>query len=157
MDRQEALDLIVTTRKEWEAAVARFDEGRMTEPILPEGWSVKDAIAHVGFWEKRIAHLYGILTDAETPTETFGESDVDFVNARAYQENLDLPLETVVANERRAYQALFAIAQTAPEDDLFDGDRFPWTEGYPFVNMILGNTHYHYLDHIPDLTAAASG
>lgn len=157
MNRQEALDLIVTTRREWEAAVSRFDEGQMTEALLPEGWSVKDAIAHIGFWEGRIARLYEILTEGETPVETFGESDVDFVNARAYQENQDLPLETVLANERRAYQALLSVAETAPEIDLFNNDRFPWTEGYPFINMILGNTHYHYLDHIPDLTAAASG
>ena len=46
-----------------------------------------------------------------------------------------------------------AVAQNAPEDDLFDPGRFPWTDGQPFYRFIAENTYEHYADHVPDLRA----
>ena len=43
--------------------------------------------------------------------------------------------------------------QPRPGDDLFEPDRFDWTEGNPFVTWIINNTYSHYAEHIGDLKA----
>lgn len=156
MDRTELLVRIRDGRAELEAALARFDRRELTEPLLPNGWSVKDATAHIGFWEQRIATLYELLSDGRVPQDAVGEESLDSLNGRVYEENRLLRVEIVQTNEREAYRAILAVAETAPEGDLFDPLRFAWTEGEPFYNWIVINTYGHYEDHIADLLAAKS-
>lgn len=155
MDRNELLDRIRLGRAELEEALARFDKRDLTEPLLPNGWTVKDVIAHIGFWEQRIANLYEILSAGDVPQDAVGAETLDELNLRVFEENRLLPLGIVRLNEQTAYQALYRVAETAPDTDLFDPQRFAWTEEEPFVNWIVINTYGHYADHIPDLLAAA--
>lgn len=154
MDREELLQRIRASRSELEAEIGHFDKHRLTEPILPNGWSVKDVMAHIGFWERRIATLYEILTAGEVPQDTVDNETVDGLNARVHQENQMVPLGIAQINEKDAYQAILAVAENAPETDLFDSQRFPWTQGTPFYQFIVENTYEHYDDHLPDLRAA---
>jgi hypothetical protein len=154
MDRNELLQRIRDSRSELETEIARFDRSTLTDPVLPNGWSVKDVIAHIGFWERRIATLYEILTAGDVPQDTVDSETVDGLNARVHKENQMLPLGIVQVNEKDAYQAILAVAGNAPETDLFDPQCFPWTQGTPFYQYIVENTYEHYDDHLPDLRAA---
>jgi hypothetical protein len=156
MDRNELLSRIRESRSELEGVIARFDKHQMTEHLLANGWSVKDVIAHIGFWEGRIAGLYEILKAGEIPKGEVDLDTVDGLNARVYEENQLLPLGIVQVNEQEAYQAILAVAENAPDDDLFVPERFPWTQGTPFSQFIVENTYEHYDDHLPDLRAALS-
>lgn len=155
MDRAELIKQIHDGRAELEAALALFDESDMNEPLLPNGWSVKDVIAHIGFWEGRIVSLYGILSAGDVPKDTVTAETLDELNARVFEENQLLPLGIVRLNEQEAYQALLNVAETAPEDDLYNAERFAWTKGTPFYQFIVENTYAHYADHLPDLRTAA--
>ncbi|WP_374688191.1 ClbS/DfsB family four-helix bundle protein, partial [Promineifilum sp.] len=141
-------------RAEFESALALFEKDKLTTPLLPNAWSAKDVIAHVGFWERRIVTLYEVLAAGDVPEGEVSVESVDALNARVYQENELLPLGIAQLNEREAYQALLAVAETAPEEDLFEPQRFPWTEGEAFYRWIAVNTYEHYADHVPDLLAA---
>lgn len=154
MDRAELLNRIHAGRAELEDAIGRFDRRHLNEPILPNGWSVKDVIAHIGFWERRIANLYAILSNGELPTDAVGAESLNELNARVFEENQLLPLGIVQVNEQEAYLALLNVAEMAPDADLFDSDRFAWTGGEPFFNWIVENTYGHYADHVPDLNRA---
>lgn len=155
MDRTELVNQIRAGRAELEAAMTRYDRRDLTAPLLTNGWSIKDLIAHLGVWERRMVTLFDILRAGEVPQDTVAAETVDAFNARAHQENQLLPLGIVQINELEAYQALLRIAATAPEADLFDPQRFAWTEGEAFYRFILVNTSEHYADHIPDLLANA--
>lgn len=155
MDRMELLDRIRSGRIEWEDALARFDKGNLTMPLLPNGWSVKDVIAHIGFWERRMVNLYGILADGNLPEDTIDGETLDDLNERIFKDNLLVPLGIVKINEIEAFAALLDIAETAPETDLFDPQRFAWTEGEAFFNWIVENTYGHYADHVPQLLELA--
>ncbi len=154
MDRNELQARIQDGRAELMAALGHFERHALTEPKLPNGWSVKDLIAHIGFWERRIANLYDILSSGEVPKDTIANESLDRLNARVYEENQLLPLGIVQINEEEAFQSLLGVAINAPERDLFDPQRFAWTQGEPFYNWIVENTYGHYADHVPDLTAA---
>ncbi len=156
MDRNELLARIEAGRKELEAEIARFDRQEINAPLLPNGWSIKDVVAHIGFWEGRIAGLYDILKAGEIPEGAVDLSTVDELNNRVYEENQLIPWGIVQVNEEEAYRALLAVAEKAPDDDLFNPDRFPWTQGTPFSQYIVENTNEHYNDHLPDLRAIQS-
>jgi hypothetical protein len=157
MERSELLERIHQSRNQLETEIDRFDRHSLTEPLLPNGWSVKDVIAHVGFWERRIATLYDILKAGEIPEGGVTLETVDELNARVYEENQLLPLGIVQVNEKDAYQAILAVAKNASDDDLFNPNRFPWTDGTPFYQFIVENTYEHYDDHLPDLRATQTG
>jgi hypothetical protein len=114
---------------------------------------VKDVVAHIGFWEGRIAGLYETLKAGEVPEGAVDLSTVDELNDRVFQENQLIPWGIAQVNEKEAFLALLAVAENAPDDDLFNPDRFPWTRGTPFLQFIIENTYEHYNDHLPDLRA----
>lgn len=155
MNREELLQRILDGRSELDAALALFDESDLTKPSLTNGWSVKDVIAHIGFWEGRIAALYEILVAGNAPEETVTDETVNTLNARVFEENQLLPLGIVRLNEEECYRAIVAVAENATEDELFDARRFAWTRGRPFYHFIVENTYEHYADHVPNLLAAA--
>lgn len=156
MNREELVDRIHRSRVELDDVIARFDRGDLTEPALANGWSVKDIIAHIGFWERRIVTLYDILVRGEVPEDAIGAESLDELNARMYGENQLLPLGIVQINEQEAYHDILKIAETAPASDLFDPHRFAWTGGRPFYHWIADNTYEHYADHLPDLLEFAN-
>lgn len=151
MDRDELLNNIREGREELQSALDQFDKRHMADTVLANGWSVKDVIAHIGFWENRMVNLYSILSSGDVPQETIDSLGLDDLNARVYEDNQLVPLGIVQINELEAYEKLLDIAETAPADDLFDPQRFAWTEGEPFYKWIEGNTYGHYADHIPEL------
>ena len=51
MKRTELLAAVENGWNEWQALLATLTPEQMVEPVLPGGWSVKDAIAHIGFYE----------------------------------------------------------------------------------------------------------
>ncbi len=156
MDRTELLSHIRDGRAELESALKSLNKHDLTEPLLENGWSIKDVIAHFGFWERRMVTLYEILASGEKPEDLISDDTLDKLNAHVYEDNELIPLGIVQVNELEAYEALLAIAETAPEEDLFDPQRFAWTEGEPFYNWIAVNTYGHYADHMPDLTRISS-
>lgn len=151
MDRIELLNKIYAGRTLFEAQLARLDTARMTDPVLPGGWSAKDLLAHLGWWERRSVEIYYELSQGGDPTRPTNPAEVDAVNARILREMRPRSLDWVRIFERRAYLDLLQIVENAPEADLFDAQRFAWTGGYPFAEWIAGNSSDHYAEHLPDL------
>jgi hypothetical protein len=154
MDRIELINQVREARNQLDKAIGRFAKNQLTEPILPNAWSAKDVIAHIGFWEGRVSWLYEILVAGDVPEETFTAETIDALNAEVFEERQLVTLGIVQINEKEAYEAILAIVENAPDADLFDPDRFPWCRGEPFYRWIAVNTYEHYNDHLPDLLGA---
>jgi hypothetical protein len=149
MNKDELLSNIRSGRQQWEVALARWSEAQMLAPALHGGWSIKDLIAHVGFWEGRIVTLYGQLTRGEQPTAA--EPPLDELNAQAFVQHQAQTLDEVQREERAAYTQLLAITVNAADDDLFNPQRFAWAQGRPFAEWVENNTYGHYEEHAADL------
>jgi uncharacterized protein (TIGR03083 family) len=149
MTRDELLKRLDDSRAELNAVVAQVPSGRMLEPALANGWSVKDMLAHLGAWETRAESLYRSLSSGKDPEDTI--TDFNVFNAKTYDANREKPLAEIQQTEQAAFIKLRAVAQTAPEADLFDPARFPWTGGGEFAGIIAANTFDHYAEHLPDL------
>jgi hypothetical protein len=151
MNKAGLLANIRSGRQQLEAALARFSDEQLLAPRLHGGWSIKDLIAHFGFWEGRIVMLYGQLLRSEDPVAD--EPPLDELNAQAYAQPQAKSLDEVRREERAAYTQLLAIAVDASEDALFNPLHFAWTQGKPFAEWIENNTYGHYEEHQADYAA----
>ena len=148
MSKVELLANIRSGRARFESALAQFSDDQLLAPKLHGGWSIKDLIAHFGFWEGRIVTLSGQLLRGEEPPAD--ELPLDELNAQAYAQNQAKSLDEVRREERQAYTQLLAIAVNASEDALFNPLHFAQTEGKPFAEWIANNTYGHYEEHAED-------
>jgi hypothetical protein len=152
MDKNQLLNEIQSGRKNLDEALARLTPEQMqVDNVLYGAWSVKDLLVHVGFWEQRAAVIFAALQHGDTVPSLHGGSTLDEVNARAFTEGHARPLDQVQAEEQAAYRFLLSLTQEASESDLFDPDRFSWTQGRPFWEWIEGNSYGHYAEHLPAL------
>lgn len=149
--QSEFVEEIKAGRNELEALLNQFTDAEMLEPILPGNWSIKDLLAHFGWWATRAANLYDTLVRGETPPGQ--EITLDQLNAQTYADNQNRALDDVRRAERETYLRLLVLASQAPEDDLFNPNRFSWTQGNAFVNWIASNSAGHYAEHTGDLKA----
>ena len=148
MNKAELLANIRSGRQQLEVSLARLNEEQLLMPVLHGGWTIKDLIAHFGFWEGRIVTLYEQLSRGEEPADD--EPPLDELNARAFVQNQAKTLDEVRREERTAYSQLLALTTNATDDDLFNPQRFAWTQGQPFAEWIENNTYGHYAEHQAD-------
>lgn len=147
MNREELVDTIRGVRSEFDSALAGLSEAQMLQPVLNGGWSVKDALAHIGWWEQRGAYLFRTFAAGQQPAEIINDDNIDAVNERVYRQYKDMPLDEVRAFEQSAYRDILLLAETVPEEDLFDPNRFPEL-GHEAVDFIIFNTSDHYQEHL---------
>jgi hypothetical protein len=150
MNRDELLDNIRSGRARFEAVLAPFSDDQLLAPNLHGGWSIKDLIAHIGFWEQHTAARFNaLLRGVEPPDDAL---TLDELNARVYTQNQHKPLMEVRLEEQAAYERLLVLVDNALDDDLFNPQRFAWTEGKRFAEWIENNTYGHYAEHQADLS-----
>jgi hypothetical protein len=146
--KEELLRRVHTGRQELESTLARINESRMSAKELHDGWSVKDMLAHLGWWEHRIARIFDALIQGRDPDPRADDEELDDLNTRVYNEWRDRSLEEVRSYEREGYEKVVSLVERAAHEDLFDPHRFSWTEGEPFFGWIVGNTFGHYEEHL---------
>lgn len=79
---------------------------------FPEGWTAKDAVAHLGTWMAEGAQM---LQRIRAGTYREGEIDVDAENARYLTAMRDVPLETVHLQATAAHGELIRAWTGLPE------------------------------------------
>lgn len=149
MTKQELLASIRASRSRLETALAPVPREAMEAPALDNGWSIKDLLAHFGFWEARAAELFQLLKSGKTP-DAYNEN-LDAINARAYVEHHDQPLDDVLAWEQQQYQSLLVAVDSASEMELFNPHRFNWLGGRAFFEVFADNSSGHFDEHMPAL------
>ena len=95
------------------AAIDRITPDIASEPgYFEEGWTAKDAIAHLGTWMAQGAQT---LRQIAAGTYREGELDVDAENARFLEAMRDVPLETVHLQAAAAHNELLSAWAQVPE------------------------------------------
>ncbi len=147
MDRIALLNELHAGRTRLETMLARLTPAQMTEAGVAGGWSMKDLMAHIGWWEQRAVEIYQELAAGGNPSRPNTSAELDAVNAQIYDQFRLRNLDEVRAFEQAAFREVLHLAETAPDKDLFDPQRFsPWTDG-PYAQWILDNSTGHYEEH----------
>jgi uncharacterized protein (TIGR03083 family) len=152
MNKAELLEQMRAGRQRLDAALARVADDRWTTPELPGRWSIKDLLAHLGWWEGWIVGIYATLLRGEAPyARPLDQETVDDLNAQALAKYHDQPLAEVRRQEEDAYRNLLAVVEKAPEEDLLDPHRFAWLQGQTLAEWIINNAYGHYDEHLADV------
>ena len=153
MDKDELLQAMKEGRLRWEDALGTVPPERMTEPVFDAGWSMKDVIAHISEWEgvaaTRLEHGLG---KSATPPE-FEDIEIDERNRQYFERNAGLPLERVTAQERANWERLLAVADGMSDQQLNDTKLAKSGPPHAPWEMIAGNTHEHFDEHIEQIHA----
>lgn len=138
-------------RAAWEAAIAAIPKARLTEPALPGGWSAKDVIAHVTWFEREMVVVIeaGALVGSD-----LWLLPADERNQAIYEEQRERPSADVLAESERIGRQLLQGAAALTDEELTNPAAFkdmppdwvPW-------QIIAGNSFNHYPEHIADIEA----
>lgn len=95
------------------AAIDRLTPENASRPgYYEEGWTAKDAVAHIGTWMAQGAQM---LRRIAAGTYREGEIDVDAENARFLEAMRDVPLDTVHLQATAAHRELLNAWAELPE------------------------------------------
>ncbi len=98
---------------EFIGAVESLSPAQLEMPgYYPEGWSVKDLIAHIGSWQ---AEAGQILEQIRFGTFRHDPIDVDAMNREFFEANRDLPLAVVKAESWSARTRMLTAMNLLPE------------------------------------------
>lgn len=129
----------------WQALLAQIDPARMDEPGMAGDWSVKDMIAHLTGWRRRLVARLKSLQPGQTEVQATWPAHlttVDEINDWIYQTHKDLSVSEVMNESEQVFQALLAVIESLPEEVLETVHRLPWMNGYPF-NAAELFSHFH--------------
>jgi hypothetical protein len=144
---------IRAARADWDGLVASIPRGRLTQPGLPGGWSVKDVLAHIS-WGKREG--VGLIRARALVGSDLWRLNDDERNAVVYQENKDRPLDEVLAESKQVQDDFIAALASLTDEELNDPAHFkgmpptwrPWRTVYD---------PHHYAHHAADVRAWLAG
>lgn len=112
----------------------------LTEPVFPNGWSVKDTLAHLAAWDWRCAELLDVAHHSDVPLKA--HPVVDALNLEIYQERQHWSWEEVEFDFQEANQALIESIRALPFERLKDEI---------VQDSIAEETWEHYQQHLGEL------
>nr|BBH89185.1 hypothetical protein KTC_39360 [Thermosporothrix sp. COM3] len=125
--------------------LAQFDEQQLQEPGVNGEWSIKDNIAHLSAWHKRLIDDLAAARAGITPEDRDQGLDIDGINERIFQENRHRSLADVQQEFEDTYAQTVQSVEQTPEEML---NQPPcWTDKYLLWELVDGNTFSHYQEH----------
>ncbi len=133
---------------ELQEVIAGRSEDELTRPG-PEGWSVKEHLAHVTFWERQLLRSYIEGRPAAEVAEMDAETLRDFepMNQVAAERSRAKSLEQVLAEGRELHAALVAKLASEPLERWMQPRHADDPDERPLMLWIAGNTYGHYGEH----------
>jgi hypothetical protein len=135
------------------AAVVARSEAELTGPRLPGGWSVKDVLGHLAWWDHWLVYtLFPENADiAAAPPPLLDEITrqklaLDALNERVYQFNKARTLADIKAEFVRAHRASAQAALALTEADVFDPSARSARIGRSVAELVFG-IYEHYEEH----------
>ena len=158
MSKADLIRAMQSARAEWESVLAIVGEDRMTLPVLHGGWSVKDTIGHVAYYERWLQDWLEAAVRGQVTVASHRDLlDVDARNAIIRGENKDRPLNEILDESRYVFDRLLQIVQLLPESDLmtpYAYDRYVipfWDKSMALWECIAGDSYEHYREHTANI------
>ena len=140
----------------------RLTEAQLTTLKDEAGWTVKDHLAHLVYWERSvISRLQG-----KSAAEGLGidpalasSGDYDQQNAVIQQQHQHEPLQQVLADLRSTHTQTMSMLSKLTDADLqkpfrrWRPDESGEGEGPLMIEMIEGNMNGHFDEHVPWILA----
>lgn len=153
MDKQAFLAEIRTTHEPLAAVVASLPDDAWAGSLADmDGWTRKDALAHVGWWSDHSVRVITALRAGGVPYERDPDFDIDAQNRAILEAFHDRDPGEVRAFEAEAFERLLAAVEATSDEDLFTPDRFAWLGEETLATAVAWDSTRHYPEHLPHLT-----
>jgi hypothetical protein len=155
-------ELLARTREErtvLDELVAHLDADDLATPGVIDGQSVKDLLAHISAWERRICDAIDTWRRGETPAwpePGATMADVDRLNARDFAAARGRPLADVLGESLASYGRLLRTVEAVDEVVLARVDGLPWSP-WPLTTLVRANADEHYREHIDQIDVWVQG
>jgi len=153
-------DLLAETERAWialNALLGSLTGEQMTTLKDHAGWSVKDHIIHMVYWERTVLYFLqgkprheGLGVDEAL----FMSGDFDKMNAVVQQQHKDEPLADVLAQFRSTHHEMLTLLESLSDADLQKPFR-RWRpgeagegEGPKLIDLLDGNMGGHFAEHL---------
>ena len=147
-NKTELLQRIRTARAELERTLTGLDDAALSAPG-PEGWAVKDHLAHLAAWGRKVLSNMDGRQSAEAlgvPEDVYQSGDWVAINEIVRAPDKDRSAPEIVAEYRRVHAVLLARIEALPESELYGSDD-------KLLGNISGNTYAHDEEHKPWIEA----
>jgi hypothetical protein len=144
------LKRMADSRQDYLKTLSSIPRERFDEVILYDTWTLKDLIAHIGWWIETGAERVAAVRRGE-PLQQFAYYDP--INDEILDRFRHSLLADVQAMEARGWRAMEQQIQETSEAELFDARRFPTLQGRALISLVSEETYEHYETHLNDLKA----
>ncbi len=148
------LQSMMSERRAWDVLLDAIPKECMTVPAINSGWTIKDTVAHVTYYESWLLEWLEAAVRGQVTVATHRDLlGVDARNAIVFEENRMRPLDVVLEQSRRVFDRLLLLVRLLPEQDLRDPTRFEryivpfWHDNRPLWKCIASDSYEHYREH----------
>lgn len=126
------------------------------EGLGPEGWSIKDHLAHIAEWERATTAVLNrqpqhVAFGFEAARFAELRQDIDALNNALYERSRGLALQAVLDDARATHAKLLAALEHVRDEDLArtvaEYSPTESSEHRP-IEKIAGDTYEHYAEHV---------
>ena len=150
--KAELLGRIQALHAQLAATVAALTPAQLEQPSMPDGWAVKDVLAHITWWEQRMIQLLRSAQRGE-PYERLALPDeapdgvIDRVNGEVFAANRDRPAADTLMERQRSFADVLATIDALGAGDTIDPAPLEAILGSDVAAFIAGDTYEHYAEH----------
>ena len=151
-------ELMVYVARDW-AAINAFLKGlndvQWTNIRNPDGWAIKDHVAHLTAWHRYVIYILTGKPRHEglgVPESVYAPKDIDAINAVIFEAHRHDPIEAVRAAFQSTHTMLMRLIDPMTDEDLMKPYRdflpgFHDESDAPIIDTIYGDTAFHYREH----------
>lgn len=140
MTRQQLLGKLDKAWLDLGDSYAGLSESRMLERGVTSGWSVRDVIAHVTWWEEEaLKHLPAVAEGVRPPRYSDLYGGIDAFNALMTKQRSTLSLADVLRDSTETHARLVDYLENVPEELV--------AAETPFRHRLRLDTYAHYSKH----------
>lgn len=125
MDRTKLIKKLEEEWEKFEEAYSGLPENELLHSDVPGGWSVRDIIVHVTYWEEEaLTYLPVILKGSRPPRYFITYGGIDAFNTQMMQNRKYLSLAELLQRHAETHRRLIEFLLTVPEDQFSLETRF---------------------------------
>jgi hypothetical protein len=154
MNKAELLEVTRSERQALDDVFEKLTEDELYAPVLDGNRSMKDQLAHITIWERRVITAITIGRTGETPPwpePGFMPWDTDKLNARDFESNRDRAADHIRIEAASTFDEYFALIESFTDDEI--AGELPYTPGIPLIAILRGHGDEHYREHLDQIEA----
>ena len=119
MDKIELLQWLKMEHQEWKAVISHFTSSNWETPGVAGYWSMKDVLAHLIGWNRRLVDIMQAVINGKPKPQPFWPTNMnsdDQINAWFYETNRNHSVSKLLDEEEQVFKQVLEIVKSFPDN-----------------------------------------